>query len=59
VCRRALSADPRDNGFYPLFEQQASVAVDTAIQLEKLMASLPIVSDRSTPLSPQNEPATK
>ncbi len=24
---------PRDNGFYPLFEQQASVAVDTAIQL--------------------------
>ena len=37
---------PRDNGFYPLFEQQASTAVDTAIQLEKLMASLPIVSDR-------------
>jgi hypothetical protein len=37
---------PRDNGFYPLFEQQASVAVDTAIQLEKLMASLPIVADR-------------
>ena len=37
---------PRDNGFYPLFEQQAATAVDTAIQLEKLMASLPIVSDR-------------
>ena len=31
---------PRDNGFYPLFERQAATAVDTAIQLEKLMASL-------------------
>lgn len=37
---------PRDNGFYPLFEQQAATAVDTAIQLEKLMASLPVVSGR-------------
>ncbi len=37
---------PRDNGFYPLFEQQAATAVDTAVQLQKLMASLPIVSDR-------------
>ena len=37
---------PRDNGFYPLFEQQASTVVDTATQLEKLMASLPIVADR-------------
>ena len=37
---------PRDNGFYPLFEQQASTALDTAIQLEKLMASLPVVSGR-------------
>jgi predicted phosphate transport protein (TIGR00153 family) len=37
---------PRDNGFYPLFEKQAATAVDTAIQLQKLMASLPIVSDR-------------
>jgi len=37
---------PRDNGFYPLFEKQAETAVDTAIQLQKLMASLPIVSDR-------------
>ena len=34
---------PRDNGFYPLFEQQASTAVDTAIQLEKPMASLPSI----------------
>jgi len=37
---------PRDNGFYPLFEKQAENAVDTAIQLQKLMASLPIVSGR-------------
>jgi len=37
---------PRDNGFYPLFEQQAETAVDTAIQLQKLMASLPVLSDR-------------
>jgi predicted phosphate transport protein (TIGR00153 family) len=37
---------PRDNGFFPLFEQQAATAVDTAVQLEKLMASMPIVSDR-------------
>ena len=37
---------PRDNGFYPLFEKQAATAVDTAVQLQKLMASLPIVSDR-------------
>jgi len=37
---------PRDNGFYPLFEKQAATAVDTAIQLQKLMSSLPIVSDR-------------
>ena len=37
---------PRDNGFYPLFEKQAETAVDTAIQLQKLMASLPIMSDR-------------
>ena len=37
---------PRDNGFYPLFEKQAENAVDTAIQLQKLMASLQIVSGR-------------
>jgi uncharacterized protein len=37
---------PRDNGFYPLFEQQAANAVDTAKQLEKLLASLPVVSGR-------------
>ena len=37
---------PRDNGFYPLFEQQAATAVDTAVQLEKLMASLPIKTGR-------------
>ena len=37
---------PRDNGFYPLFEKQAAAAVDTAIQLQELLASLPVVSDR-------------
>jgi len=37
---------PRDNGFYPLFEKQAATAVDTAIQLQKLMASLPVLSGR-------------
>jgi predicted phosphate transport protein (TIGR00153 family) len=37
---------PRDNGFYPLFEKQAENAVDTAIQLQKLMASLPVVPGR-------------
>ena len=37
---------PRDNGFYPLFEKQAENAVDTAIELQKLMASLPVASER-------------
>jgi predicted phosphate transport protein (TIGR00153 family) len=37
---------PRDEGFYPLFEQQASHAADTAKQLEKLMTSLPVLPDR-------------
>ncbi len=37
---------PRDNGFYPLFEQQAAAAVDMSVQLGKLMASLPIKPDR-------------
>ena len=37
---------PRDNGFYPLFEQQAAAAIDMSVQLGKLMASLPIKPDR-------------
>jgi len=37
---------PRDEGFYPLFEQQAAHAASTAVQLEKLMKSLPVLEDR-------------
>jgi predicted phosphate transport protein (TIGR00153 family) len=37
---------PRDEGFYPLFEQQAANAVDAAEQLEQLMTSLPVVAER-------------
>ncbi len=37
---------PRDEGFYPLFDQQAAHAAATALQLEKLMRSLPVLPDR-------------
>ena len=37
---------PRDEGFYPLFEKQAAHAAETAIELEKLMTSLPVVAER-------------
>ncbi len=37
---------PRDEGFYPLFEQQAATAADAAVQLEKLVNSIPISADR-------------
>jgi predicted phosphate transport protein (TIGR00153 family) len=37
---------PRDEGFYPLFEQQAAHAAGTALQLEQLMKSLPVLDDR-------------
>src|SRR6478735_8428677 len=37
---------PRDEGFYPLFEQQAQIVLDTAVQLEMLMTSLPVVAER-------------
>lgn len=37
---------PRDEGFYPLFAQQAAHAATTAVQLEKLMNSLPVPPDR-------------
>lgn len=36
---------PRDEGFYPLFEQQAARAAETAVELELLMRSLPVVPD--------------
>ena len=50
---------PRDEGFYPLFEQQAARAAETAVQLELLMRSLPVVPDQSTRSSPRNAPATR
>ncbi len=37
---------PRDEGFYPLFDQQATLAADAAKQLEKLVSTLPIVAER-------------
>ena len=37
---------PRDEGLYPLFDQQAAHAASTALQLEKLMRSLPVLPDR-------------
>ena len=37
---------PRDEGFYPLFDQQAANAAATAAQLEELMTSLPVVAER-------------
>ena len=37
---------PRDEGFYPLFEKQAATAAETAVQLEQLMTSLPVVAER-------------
>ena len=37
---------PRDEGFYPLFEQQAQCVVETAVQLEELMTSLPVTAER-------------
>ena len=38
---------PRDESFYPLFEQQAQIAADTAVALERLMTSLPISSEEA------------
>ena len=33
---------PRDESFYPLFDQQAQIAADTAVVLRELIASLPV-----------------
>ncbi len=43
---------PRDEGFYPLFDQQAAHAAATALQLEKLMRSLPVLPDRVDVVTP-------
>jgi predicted phosphate transport protein (TIGR00153 family) len=37
---------PRDEGFYPLFDQQAQTAAATAVLLERLMTSLPVVGEQ-------------
>jgi predicted phosphate transport protein (TIGR00153 family) len=35
---------PRDEGFFPLFDQQAQIAADTAKVFQQLMSSLPLSS---------------
>lgn len=37
---------PRDEGFFPLFEQQAALVAQTAVLLEALMTSLPVVAEK-------------
>ncbi|CAB4365340.1 MAG: DUF47 family protein [Actinobacteria bacterium] len=38
---------PRDESFYPLFDEQAQIAADTAQVLRTLMSSLPIVAEQA------------
>lgn len=38
---------PRDESFYPLFDQQAQIAADTALVLRTLMTSLPIDAEHT------------
>ena len=38
---------PRDESFYPLFDQQAQIAADTAVVLRTLMTSLPIDAEHA------------
>ena len=38
---------PRDESFFPLFDQQAQIAADTARVLQALMSSLPIAADQA------------
>ena len=38
---------PRDESFFPLFDQQAQIAADTAVVLQELMASLPVSAERA------------
>ena len=38
---------PRDESFYPLFDQLAKIAADTAVALSQAMRSLPVSSDAS------------
>lgn len=38
---------PRDESFYPLFDQQAQIAADTALVLQQLMLSLPVSAENA------------
>jgi len=38
---------PRDESFFPLFDQQAQIAAETAVTLQQLMASLPVSAERA------------
>lgn len=38
---------PRDESFYPLFDQLAQIASDTAVSLQQLMTSLPVSAETS------------
>lgn len=38
---------PRDESFFPLFDQQAQIAADTAKIMQSLMLSLPIAADQA------------
>ncbi|HQZ36591.1 MAG TPA: DUF47 family protein [Ilumatobacteraceae bacterium] len=38
---------PRDESFYPLFEQMAQIAADTALALSEAISSLPVSADAS------------
>jgi len=38
---------PRDESFYPLFDQQATIAATTAEELERLVLELPVSAERA------------
>ena len=39
---------PRDESFYPLFDQQAQIAADSAIALGEMLASLPVSAEAAS-----------
>ena len=49
---------PRDESFYPLFDQLAQIAADTAVALTAAMGSLPVSADGRAVLSspPRSRP---
>lgn len=38
---------PRDESFFPLFDQQAGIAAETAVVLEQMVSELPVSADRA------------